>query len=279
MVIAPPRVVGNWEKGSLNSLKAIPNTQVVSRKAIKSEDEQDSSRQIEHAGVIIIDESHTVTPGFEESSKKAEAIEYAPPSWNVCLSATLLGNKDVDWLTHLKEKRASIFMSPEYIEAMRKLFKREGVNTELFRDQDRNDALSEEARQDLADMLAPFLAHRQRSCLGESKNRTIGEEASYPPFKLHGRPKRLELSNRQEAVINEIVRLQAKQEVRESFASGGAPESYIAVDQIVRHLNSDLLEVENIRKTMMEAVEAARRISPPRPGAVADRISVAFVSI
>lgn len=207
VVIAPPRVVGNWEKGSLNSLKAIPNTQVVSRKAIKSEDEQDSSRQIEHAGVIIIDESHTVTPGFEESSKKAEAIEYAPPSWNVCLSATLLGNKDVDWLTHLKEKRASIFMSPEYIEAMRKLFKREGVNTELFQDQDRNDALSEEARQDLADMLAPFLAHRQRSCLGESTNRTIGEEASYPPFKLHGRPKRLELSNRQEAVINEIVRL------------------------------------------------------------------------
>jgi hypothetical protein len=73
--------------------------------------------------------------------------------------------------------------------------------------------------------------------------------------------------------------IQAKQEVRESFASGDAPESYIAVDQIVRHLNSDLLEVENIRNTMMEAVEAARRISPPRPGAVADRISVAFVSI
>ena len=207
VVIAPPRVVGNWEKGSLNSLKAIPNTQVVSRKAIKTEDEQDSSRQIEHAGVIIIDESHTVTPGFEESSKKAEAIEYAPPSWNVCLNATLLGNKDVDWLTHLKEKRASIFMSPEYIEAMRQLFKREGVNAALFQDQDRTDALSNEAREDLADMLAPFLAHRQRSCLGESRKREIGERATYPPFKLHGRPKRLELSNKQETIINDIVRL------------------------------------------------------------------------
>ncbi|MEP4035877.1 hypothetical protein [Pseudophaeobacter sp.] len=207
VVIAPPRVVGNWEKGSLNSLKAIPNTQVVSRKAIKTEDEQNSSRQIENAGVIIIDESHTVTPGFEESSKKAEAIEYAPPSWNVCLSATLLGNKDVDWLTHLKEKRASIFMSPEYINAMRNLFKREGVNTELFREQDRTDALSDEAREDLADMLAPFLAHRQRSCLGESKDRKLRDKATYPPFDLHGRPRNLNLSKKQTATVDEIVRL------------------------------------------------------------------------
>lgn len=207
VVIAPPRVVDNWNDGSLNSLKAIPNTQVVSRKAITTEDERSSSRQIENAGVIIIDESHTVTPGFEESSKKAEAIEYAPPSWNVCLSATLLGNKDVDWLTHLKEKRASIFMSPEYIDEMRLLFKREGTNPELLQEEDRTDALSDEARDDLADMLAPFLAHRQRSCLGESSERKLNGEATYPPFVMHGRPKKLNLSEKQAATIDQIVQL------------------------------------------------------------------------
>ncbi len=55
--------------------------------------------------------------------------------------------------------------------------------------------------------------------------------------------------------------IKAKQEVLESFASGGAPESYIAVDQIVQHLNNDLLEVFRIRNAMMEAVDAARRIT------------------
>lgn len=73
--------------------------------------------------------------------------------------------------------------------------------------------------------------------------------------------------------------IKAKQEVRESFASGGAPESYIAVDQIVRHLNNDLLEVSRIRNTMREAVDAARRITPPQQGPVSERISVAFVSL
>ena len=73
--------------------------------------------------------------------------------------------------------------------------------------------------------------------------------------------------------------IKAKQEVRESFASGGAPESYSAVEQIVQHLNNDLLEVDRIRNTMQEAVVVARRIDPSKQGSVAERISVAFVSI
>lgn len=72
--------------------------------------------------------------------------------------------------------------------------------------------------------------------------------------------------------------IQAKQEVRESFTNGGAPESYIATDQIVRHLNNDLLKISRIREIMFEALEAARRMDAIRTSSVADRISVAFVS-
>ena len=77
----------------------------------------------------------------------------------------------------------------------------------LFRSESA-EALSPEVREELSDMLSPFVAHRQRACVGESADRSaICEEARYPPFEIHYRPRSLELSKRQEAVIDEIVAL------------------------------------------------------------------------
>lgn len=210
-VIAPPKVIENWTRNAPRTLSALANTKVASRKRTGAEEEVEPAHRIDQCGVLIIDESHTMTPGFEESSKRAEAIEFAPPSWNVCLSATLLGNKDVDWLAHMQEKRASIFMSPSYLEEMKDLFERETDLAQMMEGQSSADALSVGAREALSDMLSPFLAHRQRGCLGENADRApVGDRASYPPFVLHPRPKTLSLSKRQAETVDEIVRVTAE---------------------------------------------------------------------
>lgn len=207
MVIAPPRVIGSWTRNAPRTVTVVPNTQVAARKSSCEDEDVEQAHRMDQYGVLIIDESHTVTPGFEESSKRAEAIEFAPPSWNVCLSATLLGNKDVDWLAHMQEKRASIFMSPSYLAQMKDLFEREASLSDMMEGETTADALSSSAREALSNMLSPFLAHRQRLCVGESVDRQDKSRASYPPFRLHRRPSRLSLSKLQGQAVDEIVRL------------------------------------------------------------------------
>ena len=211
-VIAPPKVIPSWMKHSTNSLKAIANTSLAKNYLRGAGDDSKTGLRLDQFGVLIIDESHTVTPGFEHASQMAAAVELAPPSWNVCLSATLLGNRDVDWLTHMQEKRASIFMTPDYIQAMGELFDREMHRSpDIFDDKaalavlsEPETALSREARAELSELVSPFLTRRQRRCIGESKDRS---KHSYPKLANHGRPKKLKLTKPQTARLDEIVAL------------------------------------------------------------------------
>jgi hypothetical protein len=142
----------------------------------------------------------------------AAAVELAPPSWNVCLSATLLGNRDVDWLAHMQEKRASIFMTPDYIQAMGELFDREMQRSPDIFDQkaplavlsEPETALSRQARTELSELISPFLTRRQRRCIGQDEDRS---KHSYPKLANHGRPKTLKLTKPQKARLDEIVAL------------------------------------------------------------------------
>ncbi|MCZ0814365.1 hypothetical protein N5A93_19290 [Roseovarius sp. EGI FJ00037] len=211
-VIAPPKVIPSWEKHSTNSLEAIPNTSL-SKKCLRGAgDDNGTGLRLDQFGILIIDESHTVTPGFEQASQMAAAVELAPPSWNVCLSATLLGNRDVDWLTHMQEKRASIFMTPDYIQAMGELFDREIQSSPDIFDQkaplavlsEPETALSRQARTELSELISPFLARRQRRCIGEDEDRS---KHGYPKLANHGRPKTLKLTKPQRARLDEIVAL------------------------------------------------------------------------
>lgn len=211
-VIAPPRVVPSWKKSKTNALTVIANSSL-SKKSLRGvgDGDQDGLR-LDQFGVLIIDESHTVTPGFEQASQRAAAIELAPPSWNVCLSATLLGNRDVDWLSHMQEKRASIFMTPEYIQRMSELFDREaGRSEEEFTLIDEltaidapETALSRTARRELSDMLAPFLTRRQRNCVGEGN---IADRKGYPFLKSHGRPKSMTATVAQVERLEDVAQL------------------------------------------------------------------------
>ncbi|SEL62717.1 hypothetical protein SAMN05444413_11242 [Roseivivax marinus] len=225
LAIVPPRVYPGWAARKPRVLDVVRNSRLISRRDMEIPAPEDDllrepsaydgapaentrgEADLTQYGTLIIDESHTVSPGFDETSRKAEAIEFAPPSWNVCLSATLLGNRDVDWLAHLHEKRASIFMSPGYLAEMNSLFRREASIDEMMSGATDAEALSETARAALSDMLAPFMAVRQRACIGESALRGRAGAASYPPFKIHPRPSSLSLSERQRRVMDEITRL------------------------------------------------------------------------
>jgi len=211
-VIAPPKVIPSWKKHATNSLEAIANTSLSKKRLRGAGDDSQSGLRLDQFGVLIIDESHTVTPGFQQASQMAAAIELAPPSWNVCLSATLLGNRDVDWLTHMQEMRASIFMTPDYIQAMGDLFEREMQSSPGIFDQkaslavlsEPETALSRQARTELSELISPFLARRQRRCIGEDDDRSTH---SYPKLANHRRPKTLTLTKPQKARLDDIIRL------------------------------------------------------------------------
>jgi len=211
-VIAPPKVIPSWKKHSTNSLEAIANTSLAKNHLRGAGDDSKTGLRLDQFGVLIIDESHTVTPGFEQASQMAAAVELAPPSWNVCLSATLLGNRDVDWLTHMQEKRASIFMTPDYIQAMGELFDREMQRSPDIFDHkaalavlsEPETALSRQARTELSELIAPFLTRRQRRCIGQDEDRS---KHSFPKLSNHGRPKTLKLTKPQKARLDKIVAL------------------------------------------------------------------------
>lgn len=218
VVVAPPKVCPSWQLAP-RDLHVIPNTQLPSPGVIPRANELETdpralhARRLREAGVLILDESHTVTPGFETASRRADAIEFAPPVWGVCLSATLVGNRDVDWLTHLQEKRASLFLSPPHVAEMRAIFTREmgrSSGSGLFRDDDPEpvdpEGLSAETRAELAGMLAPFLTHRQRGCIGEAVARDP-RRPCYPALRFHGRPRGLRPTQAQAAKLDEVVAL------------------------------------------------------------------------
>lgn len=212
IVLVPPKVLDSWDRRSTPSLKVEANTKLAQKPLRGSGDHGTTGLRLDQFGLLIIDESHTVTPGFEHASQMAAAIELAPPSWNVCLSATLLGNRDVDWLAHMQEKRASIFMTPDYIQAMGELFDNEMQRPrDIFEDKARlavlaepETALSREARTELSVLLSPFLTRRQRQCIGESEDRS---QHSYPKLANHGRPRQLKLTKPQKARLDEIIAL------------------------------------------------------------------------
>ncbi len=211
-VIAPPRVVPSWEKSKTNALTIIANSSLSKKNLRGAGNDHRDGLRLDQFGVLIIDESHTVTPGFEQASQRAAAIELAPPGWNVCLSATLLGNRDVDWLTHMQEKRASIFMTPEYIQRMGDLFDREARRSgeeftlvdELTAIDAPETALSQSARRELSDMMAPFLTRRQRHCVGEGN--TAGRKG-YPILESHGRPKSMAATEAQVERLGHVAQL------------------------------------------------------------------------
>ena len=103
-------------------------------------------------------------------------------------------------------------MTPDYIQAMGDLFDREMQRSPDIFDpkaplavlSEPETALSRQARTELSELISPFLARRQRRCIGEDEDRS---KHSYPKLANHGRPNSLKLTKPQKARIDEIVAL------------------------------------------------------------------------
>ena len=194
LVVAPARVLGNWQRGAPRDLQ-VRSVDSLARQKGQSEPAPDgltAETPLDAFAALILDESHTVVARGETVSARAEAIGLAPPGWTVGLSATLLGNGDLDWLAHLKERRASLYMSPAYLERMKDLFERDRDRRHdpSSGPDVRTAPLTDIARDELADLLAPFLAVRLRSCIGEriGPHVAAGDGMQFPAFQIHDRP-------------------------------------------------------------------------------------------
>lgn len=165
----PSRVLPGWTKAKPSTLELIGSGGIIPRKGRPPARPGPARVELGKFGVMMLDESHTLTPDFIQSSRRADAVEFAPPVWTVALSATPMGNRDVDWLAHLVEKRASLFLSPDCIAAMDALHAREAS---LAQSIEGGEGLSPGARVVLSDRMQPFIALRRRSCIGESADRT-----------------------------------------------------------------------------------------------------------
>ena len=236
LALVPAAVVGNWESRKPSSLSLVRHSHLSSGKDAMAE-LADLDHKVKTAAAMIVDESHRLSSRYLAQSKRSQVFERCPAIWTACLSATLMGNQGLDGLLAFHEKRASIYVPPritsqinDYLGRVRKAAqlreariklaaRRESLDrqADLFLTNDEldneDDAIAAELRQlgklqeELAALLAPYVARRQRDCIGESADRT---RFCYPLIESHRRdakltPEQAELLDRIKYLANSIT--------------------------------------------------------------------------
>ena len=209
-VIVPPRVFERWKRKP-KRYQPIRNSRL---------DRRENIAAMKDRGIHIVDESHTLLPRLVAPSKRAKIFETAPPAWTVCLSATPIGNFDVDWLIHAQEKRASIFMPPDYVASVRAKIEHINSGQEPLVGEsvpvtwDRKSVMlpSFEAvgflpaalRDWAVELLDPCTVLRTRADIGEQPSRKRRVLGIYPRLIYRGRHPVTRLSKRERDKIDEI---------------------------------------------------------------------------
>ena len=224
--IVPTRVVSNWESLSATGFEIVSSSLLSKYEDKDPSALEDIRRKFLHAAACVVDESHTLNSRWLQPSRRAATFEESPVIWLAALSATLLGNLGLDGLLAFHEKRASLFMSPDFTNEMSGIIERERnrrrrAQEELMSpdsvrlDQDANAKLrdaaaptngvsSVEAQQEISKSMAPFVCRRERSCVGESRDRG-SDQLKYPEIRSTRYDSKL--SKRQTEIVSEIVRL------------------------------------------------------------------------
>ncbi len=193
-IISPPRVKKSWEDVTAAPFDIVTHTELAKK---------EKSGGLERAAAYIVDESHRVASRFEGSSKQSQAMEEAPPAWTVFLSATPLGNHDIDTLTYFQEKRASIFAPPDYVKSMKDLL-------EAWRQEENPGALYEsklpkKVTDGLVKLAHPCVVICSREEIGIRTKKTAGQTGLYPRIKAHGRHKKTRVGKREQEVITALI--------------------------------------------------------------------------
>lgn len=201
VAIVPAKVRNSWNRNKPQNLIVIKDTLLE-----KGDNHQDSSiydRQsatetLRKSAVHILDESHRLIPSLNKEKMRTSMVEFSEPCWTVCLSATLLGNQDVDAALYLKETRASLFMSSEWADSLDQ--KMSDIRSQ--QDESAFQALDDDTKKEIVRLISPFMVIRQRADIGITKER---RGQTYPPFMMHPKSDRLAINEEQGKILDEII--------------------------------------------------------------------------
>ena len=193
--VVPSSVRNNWGGSDASNFPVITVTSFGSSNDAEIRQNQ---RLFRESAAAIVDEAHRLNSRWADPSRQSQAFIASPAAWSACLSATLLGNLNVDSLVAFHEARASLYMTHEFSNRMNTVF-REGylamqqeyqedwfgniVNVERGGGRGKSLApkskppkhleLSPGIRQELSEILSPFLCRRTRDCIGEDSDRRL----------------------------------------------------------------------------------------------------------
>lgn len=201
MVISPPRIAKRWKKND-DGYKVLSHTELTKKNQV-----------LKRTAVHVVDESHQVAPGPTDISQRAEAMEAAPPAWTVFLSATQLGNRDVDSLIHYQEKRASLFMPNDFVNRIRAL-SRESRGLwdpdpdvlDMILGSLLDDDRIAEIREKLVELASPCVVLCSRDDIGSRTKKTAGKCGMYPVINNHGRHAATQITETQRTAVEEIAK-------------------------------------------------------------------------
>ncbi|MCY3629482.1 MAG: hypothetical protein OXG94_05645 [Bacteroidetes bacterium] len=201
MVISPPRIAKRWKKNN-RRYKVLSHTELAKNHNV-----------LEQTAVHVVDESHRVAPGPANISQRAETMEATPPAWTVFLSATQLGNRDVDSLIHYQENRASLFMPNDFVDKIREisnesrgLWNTDPDMLDVILGPLLNDNRLEEIREKLVDLVSPCVVLCSRDDIGIRTKKTAGDIGLYPVINNHGRHSAIQITGRQQSAVEEIAK-------------------------------------------------------------------------
>jgi len=202
LIISPPRIKKRWKKND-GKYKVLSYTDLSKKK---------HDQGMNSIAVHIVDESHQIAPGLKFVSNRARVVEDAPPAWTIFLSATQLGNRDVDGLIHFQEKRASLFMPDTFVNEIRGLFT-ESLHLlnssddgfDVLLDPLIDDNRLDHIREKLCEIISPYVVLCSRDNIGERTKNTSGKCGLYPVIKNHKRHKSLTFTNRERQKIDDLV--------------------------------------------------------------------------
>lgn len=201
MVISPSRIAKRWKKNE-GKFKVISHTELTKKHST-----------LEQTAVHVVDESHRVAPGPANISQRAETMEAAPPAWTVFLSATQLGNRDVDSLIHYQENRASLFIPNDFVDRIRELSREsrglwdsDPDTLEVILDSLHEDNRLSEIREKLVDLVSPCVVLCSRDDVGIRTKQTSGKCGLYPVINNHGRHSAIQITKTQKKAVEEIAK-------------------------------------------------------------------------
>jgi hypothetical protein len=193
IALVPPGVKHSWTSSSMKVLTFSDLTHAED-KGLKD----DLARLFAKSSALIVDESHELTSSYQKRSKRSRAYDESPAILSTYLTATPIGNRSNEAFLDMHEKRASLYCSPHLVANLNKIIEEE----EAYREDTKSYVISEDGERHLAEIFAPMICRRSRSCFGESATREVG---TYPvlSYKHH----MLKLSVRQKAKTRRLLAL------------------------------------------------------------------------